>query len=311
MRVLFAGSPDFAVPSLGAVHPRLEVCGVLTCCTHSTGRGRAQSCSPVAFRAAALGLPVIEADTIDAGVLEKIASLRPDILAVSAYGRIFRKSFIALFPRGGINLHPSLLPRHRGPSPVAAAILEGDAETGVTVQRLAMKFDTGDVLARSVVPLCGRETCGELTETLARIGAELFTDVLYRLSQGDFAGTPQDESRATYCRLIRKEDGVIDWSAPAVRIERAVRAFDPWPRAFTRYDGLALLILKARVVAGEKGGEPGRVLGFRKDAGLLVQTGDGLLAVEALQLQARKPLDARAFLNGNPRVVGSRFGGDP
>lgn len=310
MRVLFAGSPDFAVPSLEALHARLDVCGVLTCCSRPAGRGQARACSSVAARAAAWRLPVIEADAIGASVLARVAALQPDILAVSAYGRIFRKRFIELFPRGGINLHPSLLPRHRGPSPVAAAILAGDAQTGVTVQRLALEFDTGEILARRAVPLCGDETCGGLTETLARTGAELLADVLCRAQSGPMAGEPQDESMATYCRLIRKEDGAIDWKAPAAAIGRAVRAFDPWPRAFTTLEAMTLLILKARALPEPGSGEPGRVLGFRKGAGLLVKTGDGLLAVEALQLQARKPLDARAFLNGNPRVVGSRLGGE-
>jgi len=312
MRVLFAGSPDFAVPSLEAVHARLGVCGVLTCCSHPAGRGRAETCSAVAAASAALGLTVIEADSMGKAVRERIAALKPDILAVAAYGRIFRRNLLDLFPRGGINLHPSLLPRHRGPSPVPAAILAGDAETGVTVQRLALRFDTGDVLARAVTPLRGDETCGGLTDVLSRQGAALLADVLCRLGDGDVPGEPQDETKATYCRLIRKEDGLVDWTAPAEVIERSVRAYDPWPRAYTRYEGQTLLVLKARAVPGVEGtGEPGRVTGFSKGVGLFVQTGAGLLAVEALQLQTKKPLDARAFLNGNPRFVGSRLGGNP
>jgi methionyl-tRNA formyltransferase len=251
-------------------------------------------------------------------VEEAVKELAPELLVVVAFGRIFRKSFLDLFPRGGINLHPSLLPKFRGPSPISAVILAGERETGVTVQRLAPRFDSGDILAQKTCPLDGSETTGTLTERLAPVGAELLASVLTRMREAEVPGRPQREEDATYCRLVRKEDGRIDWSAPAEVIERMVRGYDPWPRASTTFAGQGLLVLKSRClpdtlgeISATAGGAhpPGTIIGSSPQSGLLVQTGDGILAVERLQLQFKKPLDWRSFLNGHPDAIGTRLGG--
>jgi len=316
MRILFAGSPALAVPSLMAAVHAHEVVAVLTSPDQPVGRGRAPAFSPVKEAARKAGLPVLQPEKLDAAFLPQVKGLAPDILVAAAYGRIFRTSFLDLFPLGGINVHPSLLPRHRGPSPISAAILEGDTETGVTIQTLARKFDTGDILAQERVPLDGRETTARLSELLAGVGARLLSGVL----AGIAAGQPperrvQDESAATYCRAIGKEDGVVQWSESAERIERKVRAFDPWPRASTCLGSETLLLLQSHVYPATLRTDPlyderrpGEVLAADREHGLLVRTGLGILAVERLQLQFRKPLDWRAFLNGRPDIVGTRLG---
>ncbi len=319
MRILFAGSPSLAVPSLEKAAQGEEVCAVLTGHDKPAGRGRTAEPTPVKVRALEIGLPLIEADRVDRDVEDRVRALAPDLLVVAAFGRIFRKGFLDLFPRGGINLHPSLLPRYRGPSPITAAILAGDSETGVTVQKIALRFDSGDILAQQKIPLDGTETTASLTESLAPAGAELLAGVLARIREGgDVPACPQREEDATYCSLVRKEDGKIDWSAPAAVIERMVRAYDPWPRASTVLEGKTLLVLKSRTVpvtlsevSAASGGAhpPGTIIGSSPQAGLLVKAGEGVLAVERLQLQFKKALDWRAFLNGHPRVIGTRLGG--
>ncbi len=314
MRILFAGTPALAVPSLRVAAHAHDVVGVLTAPDRPAGRGRAPLSPPAAAAARELGLALLQPPSLDADAAQRVRELAPDLLVVAAYGRIFRRDFLSIFSLGGMNLHPSLLPRYRGPSPIPAAILNGDAETGVTIQRLALKFDTGDILAQRVHLLRGDETTAALTEALAREGAELLGEVLAAVAAGR---TPearaQREELATYCRPLKKEDGTVDWAGPAALIERKVRAFDPWPRAMTRMAGETLLLLKSHVypdnLGGDRGrGAPGEVLAADAGHGLLVRTGDGILAVERLQLQFRKPLDWRSFANGHPGVVGARLG---
>jgi methionyl-tRNA formyltransferase len=318
MRILFAGSPALAVPSLERIAREGDICAVLTGVDRPAGRGRRAAQTPVKEAALRLGLTVIEADRVDDPVEARVRELAPDLLVVAAFGRIFRKSFLDLFPSGGINVHPSLLPRHRGPSPITAAILAGDAETGVTIQRIALRFDTGDILAQCRMPLDGSETTASLTTAVGPVGAELLARVLAELEAGKAPGTPQDDRRATYCRMVRKEDGRISWSDPAANIERMVRAYDPWPRASTTYAGQTLLVLKSRAlpdtlsgIAGDAGSErpPGTVTGFHPLHGLMVRAGEGVVGLERIQLQFKKPTDWRAFLNGHPEVIGTRLGG--
>jgi methionyl-tRNA formyltransferase len=293
------------------------VVGVLTCCDQPVGRGGLVEPSPVKRKALELGLQLLQPARLDAAAIDQVRGLSPDLLVVAAFGRIFSREFLSLFPCGGINVHPSLLPRYRGPSPVSAAILAGDTETGVTIQKIAQRFDTGDILAQRAVALHGDETTGGLTDSLGEIGAELLADVLAPLVPGvPPAGAPQDEQQATYCRIVQKEDGRIDWSEPAAVLERKVRACDPWPRAGTSWKGASLLLLKTAVypgtftgAEGPDAGQPGFVLAADRQRGLLVRAGDGILAIERLQLQFKKPLDWRSFLNGHPDFVGTRLGG--
>jgi methionyl-tRNA formyltransferase len=314
MRILFAGTPSLAVPALEKITRAHQVIGVLTTPDKPSGRGRSPESSPVKKAAIALGLTVMQPAKLDEPFREELKAAAPQILVVAAFGRIFRQEFLGLFPHGGINLHPSLLPRFRGPSPISAAILAGDAETGVTIQRIALKFDTGDILAQERYPLDGTETTASLTEALAVRGANLMVSVLASMEKG-MPPDPvvQDDRDATYCRTLRKEDGAIRWEEPALVIDRKVRAFDPWPRAATSLSGESLLLLKSHVYPGTlgsdaSGGGPGTVLCSDKEHGILVRTGEGILAVERLQKQFKKPADWRSFLNGHPGIIGMRLG---
>lgn len=314
MRIIFAGTPPIAVPSLEKIARNAGVAAVLTAPDAPVGRSRSPRPSAVKQAAMALGVPVLTPAALDEAAREAVRSLAPDLLVVVAYGKIFKKSFLDLFPLGGMNVHPSLLPRYRGPSPLTAAILAGDAETGVTVQKLAMRFDTGDILAQVRVPLDGAETTGSLTDSLSRIGADLLSGVIADMEAGrPVAATAQDESQASYCRLVGKENGLIDWTEPAIMIERKVRAYDPWPRTSTTLGGTSLLLLKTSVhpetlahAAHEP--VPGDVVAADGENGILVQTGQGILRIERLQLQFKKPTDWRSFLNGRPNLLGMRLG---
>ena len=309
MRVVFAGTPALAVPALQKAFSVCTVVGVLTTPDQPSGRGRALVASPVKEAARELGVPVFERETAD-----QVRELAPDLLVVAAYGRIFKKAFLDAFPMGGINVHPSLLPRHRGPSPISAAILGGDAQTGVTIQRVAMKFDTGDILEQQVYPLHGDETTASLTVALSAIGADLLAALLKKMQEG--AAPParaQVEAHATYCHLVKKEEGIIDWSEAAEVIERKVRAFEPWPRSATFIEEKNLLVLKSHVYPDTLGQDvstvtPGTVFAANDRHGLLVRTGKGVLAVERLQLQFKKPMEWKAFWNGHPEIIGTRLG---
>jgi methionyl-tRNA formyltransferase len=311
MRILFAGSPELAVPSLDALHGRFEVCAVLTNPDRPSGRGVAPVATAVKRRARELGLEVLQPAALDEGFRGQVRRLEPELLVVVAFGRIFPAQVLDLFPRGGVNLHASLLPRHRGPSPISAAILAGDQDTGVTVQRLAPRMDSGDILAARSLPLSGAETTGSLSEALARQGAQLLVETLEAWLQGALQPRPQDERLASYCRLVRKSDGAVDWRRPAEEIERMIRAYDPWPRAYTTFHGRQLNLLAGGVCPNRlpSTSDPeGLVLGVDNQYGILVRAGGGTLYLTRLQLQSKKPLDWRSFLNGQQDLIGAQLG---
>jgi len=310
VRIVFAGTPEFAVPAF-EVLAREEVCAVLTAPDRPSGRRGTPQAPPLKRRAAERGLPVLQPDRIGRSFSAELAALQPDLLVAVAYGKIFRPYFLDLFPRGGVNVHPSLLPKLRGPAPIPAAILAGMERTGVTVQRLAAAVDAGDILVQREVALRPTDTSGSLATRLARIGAELLREAVDAIAAGCERPRAQDESAATWCGLLAKEQGRIDWRQPAAAIERAVRAYQPWPRAYTTWSGRRLTILAA---APEQSGTalpagvPGEVVAVDKRRGILVRTGRHGLWVRELQLQGKKPLQWQAFANGHPGIAGARLG---
>jgi len=322
LNVLFAGTPECAVPALEAAARAHRIVAVLTNPPASSGRSGTLVSSPVAQaaeRLKALGLidadaPILTPAKITEEVRAAIAERKPDIMACFAYGKIFGPKTLALFPRGAVNIHPSLLPRWRGSSPVPAAILARDAETGITIQRMALEMDAGDILVQTHIPLDGTETAESLLARAAAESAPLLAATLDRFAAGDVVGTPQDGTQATFCKQMSKEDGRIDWTASAADIDARIRAYTPWPLSFTQLGERTLLVLKARPfpdaarASGSPDAEPGKVVGIDKKAGILVQTGDGLLALETLQWQSKKPLDWKSFLNGSRDFVGSVLG---
>lgn len=309
MRILFAGSPDIAVPSLEAIAELGDVVGVLTNPPSPKGRGLAVSPTPVASAAMEMGLPVLAPERLGPAEREWVGALSPDILAVFAYGRIFGPKFMALFPRGGINAHPSLLPRWRGPAPIPYAILHRDQVTGVSIQRVAPELDSGDVLAREEIPLAGGETAESLSAIAASTGALLFVRVLRDIESGTAVGQVQDEAAATWSRVIAKEDGLIDWAADALDIDARSRAFQPWPGVYTDFAGQRLAVLAMHAWPDEDAGLPtGTVISVDKSRGIMVQTGRGLVSLERLQVHGRKAMEYKDFVNGARGLVGSRLG---
>jgi methionyl-tRNA formyltransferase len=256
---------------------------------------------------------ILKPEKLDSAARALVAELNPDILVSFAYGRIFGPKFLELFPLGGINIHPSLLPKYRGPTPIPAAIINRDTETGVTIQRLAAEMDSGDILVQEKLALDGRETTASLSETMSQKAAELLPVVLRGIAAGTLQARAQDHSTATYCSLIKKEDGLINWNMSAREIDARIRAFDPWPLSWTTHGGLRLFILKAEPRRGcdpkeVTGKEPGEVLGKDKDMGILIQTGGGILAVSHLQYQWKKAMEWKAFLNGAQNFLGAKLG---
>jgi len=322
VRVLFAGSPDIAVPSLIRLSFEHEIVGVLTNPESAKGRGLSLESTPVAQAAAAIlrqQVPVLAPQRLGAEARASVAALRPEILVAYAYGRIFGPRFLALFPRGGVNVHPSLLPRYRGPAPIPAAILARDKETAITVQRLALEMDCGDILGQLPLRLNGGETAEDIAEVAAIMGADLLSQVLEEIGEGRERARPQ-EGVPSYCSMLRKEDALIDWGSPLLDIDAKIRAFYPWPGAFTYLQGARLNILDAfpfphvTFAAGPSSLDfedplPGTVLGLDKSRGIMVQTIDGLIALRRLQVQQKKALPYREFANGMRNLIGAVLGG--
>ncbi len=326
LNVLFAGSPECAVPSLEALASSHRVVAVLTNPPAAKGRSGAPVPTPVhacAERLKAEGLipaeaPILTPEKLTQDVRDAIAAAGPDLMACFAYGKIFGPKTLALFPKGAVNLHPSLLPRWRGSTPVPASILARDPETGITVQWMALGMDEGDIIAQTRFPLDGTETAGSLLDRAAAEGAPLLVEALDRIEAGTAASTPQT-GEATYCTTLNKEDGEIDWTRPALEIDALIRAFSPWPGAYTAAGEATLIIHRAKPLpavaptggSATAGAPPaGTVLGIDKKNGILVQTGEGVLALETLQWRTKKVLDWKSFMNGSRNFPGTVLGSE-
>lgn len=311
MKIIFAGTPEIAVPSLRAIAQQSNVVAVLTAPDKVSGRGRRRSPSAVKIVARELGIPVLEATTLNQETRERVSSYKPSLLVVFAYGRIFDSRFLAIFPKGGINMHPSALPKYRGPSPLTAAILAGDSETALTVQQIALEMDAGDILRQTPHPLSGKETTASLTHEISMKAADELLAVIREIKEGTTRAVGQDHSQATYCRMIKKEDGFVDWKSSAVSLERMVRAWYPWPKAQTQLAGQGLVILEASVFEKESKKNPpipGTVLGVDRECGILIQTGMGVLGITRLQVATKKPMNFHSFLNGMNLKIGTLLG---
>ena len=309
MRIVFMGSPDAAVPSLE--HLVLNGYGVIAVYTQPdrpAGRGRGLLPPPVKETALRLGLPVLQPAALKTGeVLERLAELNPDVIVICAYGQILPQAVLDIPPRQCINVHFSLLPRHRGASPVAAAILAGDEYTGVSTQLVREKLDTGPLLASAAVPISASDNTGTLTARLALVGAHLLQESLTGWLRGEIAPRPQDEAAESYSGRIKKEDGYIDWRLPAEVIWRRIRALNPWPGCYTTWRGKQLKINEAVVLPGKAG--IGSVVGMAGEVGVGVGAGEGILGIKMLQLEGRKAMSAGEFLRGQRDFVGSSLPG--
>ena len=310
LRVVFLGTPDFATIPLEALarDERYKLVGVVTQPDRPSGRGRAPEPPPVKQVALRLGVPVLQPETLrEADAVAQLAALRPDVGVVAAYGEILRKAVLAIPPLSYLNIHPSLLPRHRGPTPVPGAILAGDAETGVTIIQLDAKMDAGPILAQRRVPLPPDARAKAFTEQLFELGAQLLVEILAPYAAGRVEPIAQDDSQATYTALLKKTDGAIDWGVPAERIERLTRAYDPWPGAWTSWRGQPLKIIAAHVHAELSSHAPPGALLDRKD-GVWVATGAGVLELLLVQPAGKRALAAAEWRRGLHDIAGARLG---
>jgi methionyl-tRNA formyltransferase len=307
-RIVFMGTPEFAIPTLLALDEHHAVVGVVTQPDRKAGRGRKLIAPPVKRVAQELGLPITQPRTLgEPEAMDQIAEWQPDLIVVAAFGQILKKPVLTLPPRGCLNVHASLLPRHRGAAPIAAAILAGEEVTGVTIMHMDEGMDTGPILAQAECAIGPKDTAATLSEELAKLGAELLVDTLPAWLSGHLEAQPQDDSQASYCRPLRKKDGHLDWSDPAEHLERQVRAYDPWPGTYTTWQGQRLNVTRAQAWPNrQEPGYPGEVVEL--EGGVGVVTGQGVLELMDVQLAGKRPMEAELFARGQRGLVGSRLG---
>ena len=308
MRILFMGTPDFAVAPLEyLIRNDFQVVAVYTQPDRPAGRGRSISPSPVKETALRLKLPVVQpASFKDAEVIAQLADFRPEVVVVAACGQILPQSVLDIPKHGCINLHPSRLPRFRGASPVASAILAGDKLTGVSLMLMDSGLDTGPVLASKQVSISPQDTTGSLTAKLSLVAAQLLPVVLPRWVDGEITPQPQNDAEATASTPITKKEGEIDWHLSAVEIWRRVRAYQPWPRCYTRWQGRRLEIIEAVPLPGKATKAAGQVVPLkRRELAFGVGTGSGVLGISKVRLEGKRVMAADEFLRGQRQFIGT------
>ena len=309
-RVVFMGTPEFAVPSLDALHRAgFDIVGVFTQPDRPAGRGKKLTACPVKQQALELGLPVFQFEKVRTpdGVAQ-MKALAPDVCVTAAFGQILSKELLDIPVRGTVNVHASLLPAHRGSAPINWCILDGEKETGVTLMLTDVGIDTGDMLIARTVPIGELETAGELTERLSLIGGELLAEALPEYLAGNIAPVKQDEAKASYQPMLKKTMGEIDWTQPAEAIANRVRGLNPWPCAYTGMDGGTLKIYLAKPVPDASDAEPGTVTVSGPKTGLVVKCGAGSLEILEMQAPGGKRMAPKAYLAGKRIDVGTKLG---
>ena len=309
LRIVFAGTPEFAVPSLEALASSgHDIAAVYTQPDRPAGRGRRLTASPVKQAAVDHGLAVFQPPTLrDSAAVEALGSHNADLMVVVAYGLLLPQPVLDAPRLGCVNVHASLLPRWRGAAPIQRAILAGDRETGVTIMRMEAGLDTGPMYLKRSIPIAGNDTGGSLHDKLAVLGADALLDALPGIGDGSLSPQPQDASLSTYAGKLNKEDALIDWRRPAVEIERMIRAFNPWPVAQTRLGDVTLRLWGAELAALEASGVvPGSIVAADR-GGILVATAEGTLRITHLQPPGKRPMAAADFLNARS-LDGETFG---
>ncbi len=312
LRVLFFGTPQFAVPTLERLLSSAHrVVAIVTQPDRPRGRGQSTSDAPVKARARAAGLPVLQPATLkDADLIVSLAALHADIGVVAAYGKILPEAVLAVPRLGLINVHASLLPRHRGAAPIHRAVIAGDPTTGVTIMRVVKALDAGAMLATVTRPIGPDETSEEVEQDLATRGADLLVATLNRLAAGPIEETPQDDAMATYANRLTKEEGLIDWQRGAADIHNLIRGLYPWPHAYTFVRGRRVILLRSSVDSAAPAETPGRVIRAEGDA-LHIATGRGTVRVHLLQAEGKRAMAPREFLAGQRLTTDDRVTSQP
>ena len=304
MRIVFMGTPEFAVPSLRALcDAGYEVVGVFTQPDRPKGRGNKVIASPVKQLAVEKGIPVFQPVRIRKDGVEDLRALAPDLCVTAAFGQILSQEILDIPRLGTINVHASLLPKHRGSAPINWAILQGDEVVGVTTMMTDKGIDTGDMLLKAETPYVKGETAGELTVRMADLGAQLLVETLKKLEDGALVRIPQDHENMTYDPMLTKEMGIIDWSVDAAEIVNRIHGLNPWPGCSTAIDGGRLKLLRAEVAEGK--GQPGEIIIADPKQGLVIAAGEGAVSVTQLQAPGGKPMNSKDYLRGHPMAVGT------
>lgn len=308
MKIVFMGTPDFSVPVLESLYQsEHEVALVVSQPDKPKGRGKELQPTPVKQKAQEHHIPVLQPIKVrDEKVVDELRKINPDCIVVVAFGQILPKEILELPKYGCINVHASLLPQYRGAAPIQWAVIDGLKETGITTMYMDVGLDTGDMIDKLVVPLREEETGGSLFDRLSEMGGPLLLETLKKLENGTAVRIKQDDSRSSYAKMLTRELGNIDFSKPAVEIERLIRGLTPWPSAYTFYRGKMLKIWKAQVLHRDENGCVGTIARVDKDA-IYVQTGQGMLKVLELQLEGKKRMDTASFLRGIKVEIGEKL----
>lgn len=304
MKIIFIGTPEFGTIILEKLiksgnKPFL----VITAPDKPVGRKQLLTPPPVKIMAENYNIPVVQPDRIK-NYAEEIKKMEPDLIILAAYGQIIPKEILDIPAYGCLNVHPSVLPKYRGASPIQYAILNGDEKTGVTIMRMVEKLDAGPIILQKEINISPKEAFKILHDKLAEIGAEMLIHILPKLSTGEVAFQPQDDTQATFTKILTKEDGKIDWHKPAVEIERQIRALAEWPGAYTSFKGKALKILEADMLNLSAEGEAGRVF-LTRDREVAVKAGQNCLNLQKLQIEGGKPMSAKEFILGHADFIGT------
>lgn len=312
MRLVFMGTPDFASASLEALlRSDNSVVGIVTQPDRPKGRGQTLTPSPVKLLAQRAQIPLLQPLKMkDPEFLHTLAGWKPDLIVVSAFGRILPPAILSLPPRGCINVHGSLLPKYRGAGPIQWAIMNGEKETGITTMLMDVGMDTGAMLLQEAIPIMPDDTAGTLSPRLAELGGRLLAETIVRLKAGTLAPRPQDTSQATLAPLLKKEDGEIDWTLPAMALANRVRGLSPWPGAYTIVGSDSWRIWRALALPGPVTTPPGVIVAITREA-IHVATGDGVLAVMELQPANNRRMAVSQYLAGHPIAVGLQLGRGP
>ena len=306
-KVIFMGTPEFAIPSLGAlIQADYEIVSIVTQPDRKSGRGELVSSSPVKKYALVNKLKLFQPETLkDEKALDYISNLKPHLIIVVAYGLLVPPEILSIPESGCLNVHPSHLPRYRGSSPIATAILNGDEVTGVTIMLMDKGLDTGPLLAQRKESIAKEDSTGSLTTRLAKAGAQLLIDTIPPWISGEIRPVPQDETKVVYTRVIAKEDGRINWNSTALEVWRRIRAFDPWPGCYTWWQGKRLKINKAVPLEGGISGQTGKVVSLADATSVGVMTRDGILGLLEVQLEGKRSMSLQEFIRGHRDFVGS------